>query len=122
MKKLLIIFLSLFLATSAWALELQITVPAEIEADTIEAFAQAYGYQEEIDGKPNPETKEEFTIKMIARFPQEVYRSYMTQEAEGIKQERARVAKEKAKGIKGWKIEEVVDGGKPEEPQPEVTF
>lgn len=104
------IILSLFLAASVSALEIQITVPAEIEQDTIEAFAQTYQYQEEIeqDGEfiLNPQSKEEFMIEKIAEFPRNVYKAYMGKEAEETKQSRETLAAENAEGITARKVEE----------------
>ena len=111
MKKLLLMILSLFLVTSVSALEIQITIPAAIEQDTIEAFAQAYHYQEEIEQEeelvPNPQSKEDFMIEQIARFPQEVYIAHMSKEAGEIKQARMILAKENAGKITAEKIKEV---------------
>lgn len=106
MKKLFLIILSLFLTTSALALELQITIPTEIEADTIEAFAQLYHYQNKIEGKPNPETKEEFTLRKIAQFPKEVYMAHENKEAEAVKKARELLAKNNAEKIKILKLED----------------
>ena len=120
MKILFALFLSLFLTVPVWALEIKLTILEEIEQDTIEAFAQAYHYQGYIEGKLNTESKEEFMIRKIAGFPGEVYEAYMTKEAEDTKRVRALLAKENARKITAWKIEEVAIGS-PEEPQTEPT-
>ena len=45
------------------------------------AFATAYGYQDTIDGEPNPETKAQFRDTRIKEYIKEIVKSVETQAA-----------------------------------------
>ncbi len=45
------------------------------------AFADAYGYQNTIDGAPNPETKAQFRDRKIKEYIKEIVKSVETQAA-----------------------------------------
>lgn len=67
---------------------IRVTVPDEIIHRIHDAFASQYGRPDEIPDDdnpgamvPNPETKEQFTERMVARFVEEVTHAYETNKA-----------------------------------------
>lgn len=58
-----------------------LTVPDPIVQDVVDAFADAYGYQAEIDDGegnqiPNPETDIQFAKRMIREYVKNVYKGH----------------------------------------------
>lgn len=47
----------------------------------VDAFATAYNYQATIDGQPNPETKAQFTRRMVRQYIIEIVKSQEVQAA-----------------------------------------
>lgn len=53
-----------------------ITVPNPVVPRINDAFAATYQYQSEIDGAPNPETKSQFTQRMIRKYVKEIVKAH----------------------------------------------
>ena len=74
MKKLIVFFLIFFLlAIQATAATITITIPDNKAVAIIDSFATQYGYQETIDGEPNPVSKKDFTLNILKSFIKEVH-------------------------------------------------
>lgn len=67
MKRILLgLFLISFLwTTPAFTAELKITVPDDIAQRVLDGCAYRWGYQDEINDLPNPETKKQFILKQL---------------------------------------------------------
>lgn len=53
-----------------------VTVPIEVAARVVDAFAAAYGWQPTINGAPNPETKAAFTTRRLREHVRDVVAGY----------------------------------------------
>lgn len=57
-------------------MKITITIPDDKKQGIVDAFCKIYKYQETINGKPNPQTKKEFTLSKIQGFITDVYKSH----------------------------------------------
>lgn len=55
---------------------LSITIPNEIAVRVNDAIAGMYGYQDTIDGEPNPQTKAQFSKQQVINFLKETVKAY----------------------------------------------
>jgi hypothetical protein len=77
MKKVTILLLvGLFLIVPLNSAEIKITIPDHRIGDIQDAVASVYKYEAIIDGNPNPETKAEFTNRILKKFLKDVYVTY----------------------------------------------
>tara|TARA_R110002020_G_scaffold458007_3_gene675182 strand:- start:6667 stop:6981 length:315 start_codon:yes stop_codon:yes gene_type:complete len=86
---------------NAWGKVATITYPNTMDDLAPIAFADAYGYEDNIvddDNNviPNPQTKEEFTIEKIFDYVGEIMRTYSTKDAVATALENAETAADAA--------------------------
>jgi len=56
-------------------LTLTINTPADVTvADVVQALAARWHYQPQIDGQPNPETRQQFVRRRITEYVRDAYR------------------------------------------------
>lgn len=84
-------------------LKITFTIPANIGADLIEAFAKKYWYNEQInkDGVliPNPESKQQFAKKQVRKYLEGVYVAYKIAYLEDERKQVIELAKTEAGSI-----------------------
>lgn len=91
-------------------MEIKITIPSDMENDWLDAFADEYKYQENIndkDGKevPNPQTKKEFVFERINDYVKNVF---VANQANGANTTRLSLIETAKNNISGATVEEVV--------------
>lgn len=70
------------------------TIPNEIVTRVLDGIAYANGYQDEIDGQPNPESKPDFARRMIRTYMKQCVVSYEARVAGEAAADAARQAAE----------------------------
>lgn len=68
---------------------IEITGDEAVIVPALDAFVKQYGWTEEIDGKPNPETKEVKARAILRQFMIEVIKAYNIKQAEKLAREQA---------------------------------
>ena len=81
MKKIILSIALILTAVSANAAEIKIQVPDGKIARVYAGICGLYGYQEEIEGQPNPENCQQFARGIIKKYILEVVRNYEINEA-----------------------------------------
>lgn len=70
------------------------TIPNEIVTRVLDGVAYANGYQDEIDGQPNPESKADFAKRMICVYVKQCVVTYESGQSAQDAGEAARLAAE----------------------------
>jgi hypothetical protein len=56
------------------------TIPDAVVSEYVSAFCDTFGYQTEINGQPNPETRAQFARRMWRQMAQDVYRRWLLEQ------------------------------------------
>lgn len=68
--------LILIMATPVMSADITITIPDAAVPRVINAMAAVHGYEETINGQPNPETKAQFARRMLLKYLRDVTLGY----------------------------------------------
>jgi hypothetical protein len=80
--KTLTVALLVLLAAPAMAVDWTITIPEAVAPRVLDAVCGSLGYQDTVDGQPNPETKAQFVRRMLKQSIRDMVRDYEARQYE----------------------------------------